>query len=269
MSGSTALVAADRPSVTSKEARIQGGGGLPDGVFLRVEKAEADIRLADGNDILPIAWLLLFEPGDIGSVELGDLGESPNTYRALTLVTSTANARSRLAARAPSMLGVFETLPKMTAVLTEMFGDLRTAVDGSPREFVHVCLWDLIGGPMTEDDRKTLEQYVSWAAENKRASLRKLFPFAAIQGNSKLEVHVNGLVGWPSWDAVIAGHCTARPLRPYASSEVFEVGECIEHATLGKGQVVRVPSKDRIDVRFKGVYPTYTPVTKQLVHARG
>jgi hypothetical protein len=52
-----------------------------------------------------------------------------------------------------------------------------------------------------------------------------------------------------------------RPVRPYALTEIFEVGDAISHKTLGHGVVQRVVGPTKIEVRFDGE-------NKLLVYAR-
>jgi hypothetical protein len=53
----------------------------------------------------------------------------------------------------------------------------------------------------------------------------------------------------------------SRPVRPYRVTEVFEVGDRIEHLTLGPGIVERVVGATKVQVAF-------ADGTKTLVHGR-
>ena len=52
------------------------------------------------------------------------------------------------------------------------------------------------------------------------------------------------------------------PVRPYATTEIYAVGQRIDHHSLGRGVVEQVASATKVHVSFPGG-------TKTLVHGRG
>jgi hypothetical protein len=260
MPNSTSLVATNRENAFR----------LPD---------KTDIVVSTAADVLPVAWLALFEPKQ---------AVVPPRSKHVTLFSERDEALERFERRRENFRKFLP--PVFEDDFDALVDALKAADAGYVQAFLHGAAFSWI-----EDERDRLQRYVRATDGTELREWRRALWGADIFLGESFEALefapdkvVNGLVGWitgrpapapkgeaTNTEAEAAEHTTAaerkaneekrhwekfllvatgrpsRTYRVYGPSEVFAEGEGLKHPKFGGGYVTRLLSATRIEAAFQ------------------